>query len=191
MLRKHARDRITLTNLIREKSMPLAKPLPRTESPSVISLPRRLDRPAPSRHSAQELRASSPPDSVRPPKIVAVASTTSQVMLETSVGLAQSAGIGFVHTILAILSFLVAEVLAGFAAYALAMHPTAQTMDEAEPPARSQSRLPIPLASRMREAHARRRAVAELHYFDDRSLRDIGISRSEIKVIALHGRDRE
>jgi uncharacterized protein YjiS (DUF1127 family) len=187
MLRKHARDSITLTNLIREKSMPLAKPLSRTEAPSVVPLPRRLDRPV----LAHSRRAE--PDAARPSKIVTAASTTSQVMLEASVGLAQSAGGGFPQIVLAILSFLVAEALAGFAAYAIAMYPTAQGMDEAEPlvPARSQLRLPVPLASRMREAHARRQAVAELHNFDDRSLRDIGISRGEIEVIASRGGRRE
>lgn len=187
MFRKHARDRITLTNLIREKSMPLVKPLSRAGAPSVIPLPRRLDRPA----LAHSRRAE--PDAARPSKIVTAASTTSQVMLEASVGLAQSASGGFLQIVLAILSFLVAEALAGFAAYALAMYPTADAMDDAQPRMGepSQLRFPIPLASRMRKAHVRRLDVAELRHFDDRSLRDIGISRGEIGVTALHGARRE
>jgi hypothetical protein len=172
--------------------MPFATSLSSTPSPSVIPLPRRLDRHglAHSRHAAQELRSSARPAAAQPPKIVTVASTTSQMMLETSAGLAQSAGLGLLQTVLAILSFVMAEALAGFAAYALAMYPTSEAMEEAGPHAPSQLRLPIPLASRLRESHARGLAMAELYHFDDCSLRDIEMSRGEIKVIAVHGDER-
>ena len=158
--------------------MPPATPSSSTQLPSVIPLPRRIDRHglARQRHAAQELRSSARPAAAQPPKIVTVASTTSQMMLETSAGLAQSAGLGLMQTMLAILSFVVAEALAGFAAYALAMYPTAHAMEETEPHAPSQLRLPIPLASRLRESHARRLALVE---------------RGESEIIALDGNQRE
>lgn len=43
------------------------------------------------------------------------------------------------------------------------------------------------LLSKIRESNARRRAVAELGSLDDRSLRDIGISRGDISYIARYG----
>lgn len=43
------------------------------------------------------------------------------------------------------------------------------------------------LLSKIREASARRRAIAELQNLDDRSLKDIGISRADILYIATHG----
>jgi len=43
------------------------------------------------------------------------------------------------------------------------------------------------LLSKIREGNARRRAIAELRSLDDRSLRDIGISRGDIGYIARYG----
>jgi uncharacterized protein YjiS (DUF1127 family) len=43
------------------------------------------------------------------------------------------------------------------------------------------------LLSKIREGYARRRDIAELQNMDDRSLRDIGISRADISYIARHG----
>jgi uncharacterized protein YjiS (DUF1127 family) len=44
----------------------------------------------------------------------------------------------------------------------------------------------VRLLSNIREGYARRRAIAELQIMDDRSLRDIGISRADIGYIARH-----
>ena len=43
------------------------------------------------------------------------------------------------------------------------------------------------LLSKIRETYARQQAVAELQAMDDRSLRDMGISRADISSIARHG----
>jgi uncharacterized protein YjiS (DUF1127 family) len=45
----------------------------------------------------------------------------------------------------------------------------------------------VRLLSNIREGYARDRAIAELQAMDDRSLRDIGISRADISYIARHG----
>ena len=45
----------------------------------------------------------------------------------------------------------------------------------------------VRLLSKLREGYARNRAIAELQAMDDRSLRDIGISRADIGYIASHG----
>jgi len=45
----------------------------------------------------------------------------------------------------------------------------------------------IPLLSRFRTAYARHQAIAELKSLDDRSLRDIGISRADIGYVAGRG----
>jgi uncharacterized protein YjiS (DUF1127 family) len=45
----------------------------------------------------------------------------------------------------------------------------------------------VQLLAKIRERNGRRRAVAELQSLDDRSLRDIGISRGDIGYIARHG----
>lgn len=46
-------------------------------------------------------------------------------------------------------------------------------------------------ASRIRRAHARQQAIAELRALDDRSLRDIGLSACDIEYIAWHDMRRE
>jgi uncharacterized protein YjiS (DUF1127 family) len=45
----------------------------------------------------------------------------------------------------------------------------------------------VALLSKIQERRARQRAIAELRNLDDRSLRDIGISRTDIDHIARHG----
>lgn len=45
----------------------------------------------------------------------------------------------------------------------------------------------VQLLSKIRERHARYRAIAELQNLDDRSLRDIGITRADIGYIARSG----
>jgi uncharacterized protein YjiS (DUF1127 family) len=45
--------------------------------------------------------------------------------------------------------------------------------------------------SRMSKARARRRVVAELRQFDERSLRDIGLTAADIEYFAWHGEWRE
>jgi uncharacterized protein YjiS (DUF1127 family) len=45
--------------------------------------------------------------------------------------------------------------------------------------------------SQIRKAREQRQAIAELRRFDDRSLRDIGISACDIEYIVRHGARRE
>ncbi len=55
-----------------------------------------------------------------------------------------------------------------------------------QPPAGTLARSCTELVHR----HLVRRAIRELHLFDDRMLKDIGISRSEIESVVRHGRMR-
>ena len=70
----------------------------------------------------------------------------------------------------------------------------------AEPGARRALRLPwhvrlLALVSacrrQIRQAREQRQAIAELHGLDDRSLRDLGLSRCDIEYIVWHGARRE
>jgi uncharacterized protein YjiS (DUF1127 family) len=246
MLRKHARGRIFLVKITREKSMPRTKPLFDASRLAPFARLHEIDRSAPRRAgftSDEAPRILSQADSAPPSKMPAAAET-SRLMFKVISCSAESAP----ALLFAIVSWLVAEAQAGFAAYAMAMHPTPAATDdlakpgdpEPSPPAsadrkprlrmistdmehddseRHVRRLPsepvrirastcvpaddmmqptqtnriivswyaaigtlaVALLSKLRQARARRQAIAELQSLDDRSLRDIGICRGEIQ----------
>jgi uncharacterized protein YjiS (DUF1127 family) len=107
--------------------------------------------------------------------------------------------------LLAFMSWTIAQTLAGCAAYAQAMYPVFVDLDEHDPAGGSQPERSEPapaaspgwgasiaslagkLQSSMRRGRDRRLAMAELRTLDDRSLRDMGISRYDIEHIARHG----
>jgi uncharacterized protein YjiS (DUF1127 family) len=55
----------------------------------------------------------------------------------------------------------------------------------------SLARVVAALWSWMLSAHKRRQAIRELRAFDDRMLRDIGVTRSEIEHVVQYGRHWE
>ena len=50
--------------------------------------------------------------------------------------------------------------------------------------------LPARLWSKLVEAHERRRSTAALEALDDRTLKDMGLTRNEIHHVVRHGRPR-
>jgi uncharacterized protein YjiS (DUF1127 family) len=249
MLRKHARDRIFLVKMIREKSMPLTKPLfdasRRAPFPRLHEIDQSTPRRAGFTHDKAP-RVLSQVDSVPQSKTPATTAATSRLTFK---GISCSAE-SVPALLVAIASRLVAEALAGFAAYGMAMSPTPAAMDEPskhgdpnpstptsvdrkprlrmistemEHGSEQYSRLDatrihtnacgpaddmaqpmettgtssswhvmigapaIALLSKLRQARARRQAVAELHSLDDRSLRDIGICRGAIQNVIRRG----
>jgi len=185
---------------------------------------------------------------------IAVMSATCRSMFETVARIAEYTGGSFAYLVLAILSWIVTETLAGCATYAMAMYsiPAATGVnddcrdagwsgtrpverpvstsgprlisantrrgvaevflpsDASRPCTRvkyviQSKRTPSALSaycavimapallilSRIRQAHAWRQAIAELRDLDDRSLRDIGVSRCDIEQVARYGAPRE
>ena len=209
MLRKHASGRLALTTIARETSMPFAKQL---------SYPRRLRSPVRPR-----------PASLSLPQIPV---TTSPLMIETAARFAAHADRGSPNLLLAILSWVIAEFLAGCAAYAEAIHPNLAIAEdrvnlrdrmpcgplrldlqgEVKKGSRPASAVRLPgvsgarpkpmrwymsisallmtLLSKLRKAQERRRALMELENLDERTLRDIGISRCDIESITRRGYSR-
>jgi uncharacterized protein YjiS (DUF1127 family) len=236
MLRKHARDRVFLIKMIREKSMPLTKPLFDAKPP----FPRlhEIDQSTPRRTGFKHddtPRDLSQVGSAPQPMMPAAAAVKSRLMFTVISWSVESVLV----VLFAIASWLVAEALAGFAAYAMAMYPTPAAMDNPSKPGdpklststdmehgseRYARLLPseptrihadtwgpaddtaqpmhtagtlsnwcavinapaIVLLSKFRRARARQQAVAELESLDDRSLRDIGISRGEIQNVTRY-----
>jgi uncharacterized protein YjiS (DUF1127 family) len=121
MLRKHARDRISRVKVFREKSMPLTKRLlnatPRTQFPRL----QRIDQYAPPRVRFKQdgaPRGLSQAAPKRRPKMSAAVAATSRLMFNFISCAAQS--VPALH--FAIIFWLVAQALAGFAAYGMAMY---------------------------------------------------------------------
>jgi uncharacterized protein YjiS (DUF1127 family) len=252
MLWKHARDRIFLVKMTREKSMPRTKPL--FDASRLAPFPRlhEIDQSTPRRagfRPDEAPRVLSKVDSAPHPEMSSVATATSRLMFKVVSYSAESVPV----LLFAVVSWLVAEAQAGFAAYAMAMHPTPAAMDDPSKPGdpkpstptsdarkprlliistdmehdseRHARRLPsepariqasacgpaddmmqptqtnsilaswhaaigmpaVALLSKLRQVRARRQAIAELQSLDDRSLRDIGISRGAIQNVIRCG----
>jgi uncharacterized protein YjiS (DUF1127 family) len=248
ILRKHARGRFSPANIAREKSMTFTKHASNRRSRAQI---RRLHRAEP--HPIQDLRRGhgralvlSVPQHddarVRP-----APPAWSSLTVEAATTLSYCVGHALPALLLGILSWAVAEILAGFAAYAEAMHappvvkgPVPAETDDADLPggakpsrsfmtlqvndgsaghgnqaqpgvraaalptewsgerqgARTDWRVSLAhvagaCQSSLRRARHQRRAIEELRSLDDRSLRDIGISRCDIEHIARYGVRRE
>jgi len=155
----------------------------------------------------------SPPEA--DPSWRAVSAAVSALMTRVATGVAICTEVAFPNVLFAVMSWTIAQALAGCAAYAEAMYPGyVEHVDRNDPPRDAPSRcsgaLPAEgecvvrpeaarpssvdlraliggFRSRMRRGRDRRLAMAELRALDDRSLRDIGISRSDIDYIARRG----
>jgi hypothetical protein len=144
MVRKHARDSISRFDVPREKSMPFAKQLSKElschQSQSQIRLQRQTDRSTVSGRPSncdRPLLTSSQEDTSQP----AILEALLRLMLEAVALFAEHAGTAFPNLLLAIISWTVAELLAGCTAYAKAMYPPPPMEDE-----RVDSRVPVPTA---------------------------------------------
>jgi uncharacterized protein YjiS (DUF1127 family) len=223
MLRKHARDSVSRSNIRRETSMPLAKQSSKElschQSHSQIRQARQTNPP-----SDSDIRLLTPPQEniPQPAKLKALPG----LMAKAAALFAEHAATAFPNLLLAFLSWLVSEFLAGCAAYAAAICPPPPTADE-----RMRSDVALPTAypaldiaplkakpsliaiagdrnrsigskelrfraeqtllARLRRGRARRQALEELRGLDDRTLRDIGISRCDFERIASDGACRE
>src|ERR1700722_11453123 len=133
MLRKHARGRSFLVKMTREKSMPRTKPL--FDASRLAPFPRlhEIDQSAPRRAGFTSDKASrvlSKVDSAPQSKMATAAAATSRLMFKIISCSAESASV----LLFAILSWLIAEALAGFAAYGMAMYPATAVMDDPAKP---------------------------------------------------------
>jgi uncharacterized protein YjiS (DUF1127 family) len=144
MLRKHARDSISRSSVPWEKSMPFAKKLSnklaRHQSRSQIRLPRQIYRTAVSdcpSNCDRPLLASSREDTSPP----AILEALPCLMVKAVARFAEHVSTAFPNLLLAIISWTVAEFLAGCTAYAKAMYPAPQMADE-----RVDSSVPLPAA---------------------------------------------
>jgi uncharacterized protein YjiS (DUF1127 family) len=257
MFRKHVPLKVSQTGNLRETLMLALKQMPYDPSSSPDRAPCRLDG-----HVAARERSSSSdkaPLSLKPqekPQRTFLAAP-SRLFAETFARIPVHAGSIFLDVVPAVFSWVVAEFLAGCAAYAEAWHPTPVIMEgrvarrAPEPPpassrpgarsdlkaisskatpaiegaglrlvgqarslpatmscpehraptqhtpsARQRWYAPIRAAasvllSAIRERQARHQALIELWNFDDRMLRDIGISRGEIESIGRRTIRRE
>jgi hypothetical protein len=164
MVRKHARDSISRFDVPREKSMPFAKQLSKElschQSHSQFRLQRQFDRSTVSGRPSncdRPLLTSSQEDTSQP----AILEVLLRLMLKAVARFAEHAGTAFPNLLLAIISWTVAEFLAGCAAYAKAMYPPPPMADERVVPAsrcRLRARLSTfcpekenPASSRLRE----------------------------------------
>jgi hypothetical protein len=137
-VRKHARDRISLSKISRELSMPFAKPLSRVRLQPSTRLPR-LNGPSavPERSSVSGSR-----ETISQWLLPAA---TLRLMLGTATRFAMTAGNAFPDLLLTILSWAVSEFLSGCAAYAEAMYPTIPVVvDRNDPGETTPSGAPAP-----------------------------------------------
>jgi uncharacterized protein YjiS (DUF1127 family) len=238
IFRKHAHGRFSPANIPWEKSMTFAHHVSDRRSRAQI---RRLHRAEPRpvkdlrRGHADGLVLSRPQHDARAQP---ASSAWSSLTVKAATTLSYSAGHALPAMLFAFVSWAVAEILTGCAAYAEAMYapPAAKGLPAATkprltlitmqvnggsaghshqalpgaraaalPPAEWRSKSPAAGAdwrvSLMRVVAAcwsslsarrhRRRAIEELRSLDDRSLRDIGISRSDIEYIVRYGARRE
>jgi uncharacterized protein YjiS (DUF1127 family) len=258
ILRQHTQGRVSRANRFREKSMQFENQLYGGRSPFALAR-RRNKASRDSIHLTTEisaLPASSEDDAPRRSTVAAA----SQLMVKTVVGFAACAEVAFPNFLLAVVSWIFAQALAGCAAYGEAMYPglvgAGEPVDQRDPvrgtpsehgnptqlPSRTsglseispiandgiRGRGPIlisrqtqssaaalvktesversertraaaagwstsiasflaSLRSRIRRRRDSRLAIAELRAFDDRMLRDIGISRWDIDHPAGRG----
>jgi len=255
---KHGRGKFSRANATWEKSMTFAKQLSDHRSRSPIQLLGQIDdRPAENPHAGrgQTVILSWPVEEAPRRNIPA---PLTRLVVSAAAGFSHCAGSAFPNFLSVIVSWAIAEMLAGCAAYAQAMYPALLPLEAAEPqpaeamargrsgatahlslvssnttdgirrrepllprgpspaagepaqrpntlpavslpavssPAATHQRWPVSLGlfvaaagARLRLAFERRRAIAELRDLDARSLRDIGISYSDIKYVVRHGK---
>ncbi len=139
------------------------------------------------------------------------ASAVSTRLAKTAAAFAHMATEAVCDLLLAVTSMIIAEAMAGCAAYAEALYPIPPALEPSEP-----EPVPVPRAapgdrgrvarphwnvslgasiatcwSRIRKAQERRQAIAELRALDDRALRDIGLSYGDIEYVVRRGARRE
>jgi uncharacterized protein YjiS (DUF1127 family) len=213
IFRKQGRDNFSQANIAREKSMPFIKHLSDRRSSFRARLPRRTDpRPLRRAHGGNDvagiiaLRPNRAPKRQKP-------ATLSLLMLKAA-ALSSCAGNALPSLLFAISSWAIAEVIAGCAAYAQAAYVAplpepAQSLKaratDVHAPVVATRALPPLLSPRwvslgallaacwtvIRKARQRRQLVAELWKLDDRTMRDIGVSRCDIVHLKRHGAGRE
>ena len=244
IVRKHGRGRTSHANLLWEKSMPFAKSSPYHRSRSQIEPARRTNhRPVQEPNSNGE-RALVIPLSHGRKRSRPAAMTVSAMAAKALNGVSHFAEHTLPNFLVAVLSWIITETLAGCTAYAESLYPIpaapeaveatpdetprrraadrlrlvsiharlgeqptlAPTLDQADADTFAQpERQPGTIwrrcsslgnfiaagALRIRRARARRQAIAELRTLDDRTLRDIGLSASDIEYIVWHDMGRE
>jgi uncharacterized protein YjiS (DUF1127 family) len=231
IFRKHARGRFSPANIPWEKSMTFAHHVSDRRAHAQIRPRRSEPRPFQDQHRghAGGLILSLPQHDARTQPMP---SAWSSLTVKAATTLSYSAGHALPALLFAFVSWAVAEILSGCAAYAEAMYaPPAATKPgldlttmlvnggsaghshQIQPgteaaalrPAEWRNERPAVRAdwgvsltrvvatcwSSVRRSRDRRQAIEELRSLDDRSLRDIGISRSDIESIVRYGARRE
>jgi len=230
MMRQHPRGKISRANSFRERPMQFEKQLSGGRSPLVLVSRGDGSSGYPIHVRAyngdRALRSSSRDDR----RWRATMAASSALMMKAAVGFAAFTESAFPNLLFAVMSWTIAQAVAGCAAYAQAMNPISEPDERIDhrpptgefdgpgqtqpsPRARS-SATAVPAGyiarteaartnspawgtsvrsllagfqSRIRRGHRRRLAIMELRALDDRSLRDIGISRCDIEYLARRG----
>ena len=126
MLPKHAHGRFSPTTTPGEKSMPVAKHLSYARSRSRVARSRRIDRHSFAHSCVHHDETPLPRQAPSSRPATAVVSVASRSIFKNVVQFAESAG----GILLAIASWIVAEILAGCFAYAMAMHGILEATDD-------------------------------------------------------------